>query len=104
MCGIVGVAGVLDASRVTYLGLYSLQHRGQESAGIVAVDGAGVARSHRGMGLVSDIFAEPVLAGLEGDVAGGHTRYSTAGARSEERRGGKECRSRWAPDHLKKKK
>src|SRR5438876_3791045 len=80
MCGIIGVTGIPDAARLAYLGLYSLQHRGQESAGIVAVDGAGVARSHRGMGLVSDIFAEPVLAGLAGDVAVGHTRYSTAGS------------------------
>src|SRR5438045_6356699 len=79
MCGIIGVACVPDASRVAYLGLYSLQHRGQESAGIVAVDGAGVARSHRGMGLVSDVFAESVLAALPGDVAMGHTLYSTAG-------------------------
>ena len=80
MCGIIGVAGVPDASRVTYLGLYSLQHRGQESAGVVAVDGAGVARAHRGMGLVSDVFSEQVLADLPGDVAIGHTRYSTAGS------------------------
>src|SRR5213594_2931483 len=80
MCGIIGVAGVPDAARVDYLGLYSLQHRGQESAGLVAVDGAGVARSHRGMGLVSDVFGESVLAGLPGDVAIGHTRYSTAGS------------------------
>ena len=63
MCGIIGVSGVPDAARVAYLGLYSLQHRGQESAGLVAVDGEGVARSHRGMGLVADIFTEPVLAG-----------------------------------------
>ncbi|HJS44081.1 MAG TPA: amidophosphoribosyltransferase [Gemmatimonadales bacterium] len=80
MCGIIGVAGVPEAARVAYLGLYSLQHRGQESAGIVAVDGAGVARAHRGMGLVSDVFGEAVLAGLPGDVAIGHTRYSTAGS------------------------
>ncbi len=80
MCGIIGVSGVPDAARVAYLGLYSLQHRGQESAGMVAVDGEGVARSHRGMGLVSDIFGEPALAGLQGDVAIGHTRYSTAGS------------------------
>jgi amidophosphoribosyltransferase len=79
MCGIIGVAGIPDAARVTYLGLYSLQHRGQESAGVVAVDGAGVARAHRGMGLVSDVFNETVIAGLPGDVAIGHTRYSTAG-------------------------
>src|SRR5467141_422131 len=80
MCGIIGVAGVSDASRITYLGLYSLQHRGQESAGVVTVDGAGVARGHRGMGLVSDVFSESVLGGLPGDVAIGHTRYSTAGS------------------------
>ncbi len=80
MCGIIGVSGVPDASRVAYLGLYSLQHRGQESAGLVAVDGEGVARSHRGMGLVSDVFTETVLVGLPGDVAIGHTRYSTAGS------------------------
>ena len=79
MCGIIGLSGVPDAARQVYLGLYSLQHRGQESAGIVAVDGAGAARSHRGMGLVSDIFSEQVMAGLPGDVAIGHTRYSTAG-------------------------
>src|SRR5689334_24126761 len=81
MCGIIGVTGVPDAARVAYLGLYSLQHRGQESAGIVAVDAEGVARSHRGMGLVSDIFTERVLGDLgAGDVAIGHTRYSTAGS------------------------
>ena len=80
MCGVIGVSGVTDAARLAYLGLYSLQHRGQESAGIVCVDGAGVARSHRGMGLVSEIFSEPVLDGLPGDVAIGHTRYSTAGS------------------------
>ena len=80
MCGIIGVAGVKEAARVTYLGLYSLQHRGQESGGVVAVDGSGVARAHRGMGLVSDVFSESVLATLPGDVAIGHTRYSTAGS------------------------
>jgi len=79
MCGIIGVAGVKDAARVTYLGLYSLQHRGQESSGAVAVDGAGVARAHRGMGLVSDVFSEQVLSSIPGDVGIGHTRYSTAG-------------------------
>jgi amidophosphoribosyltransferase len=80
MCGIIGVSGTPDAARVAYLGLYSLQHRGQESAGVVAVDGEGVARAHRGMGLVSDVFAESVLQALPGDVAIGHTRYSTAGS------------------------
>src|SRR5213079_110572 len=79
MCGIVGVTGVPDAARMAFLGLYSLQHRGQESAGMVVVNGQGVARSHRGMGLVSDVFGERVLSELPGDVAIGHTRYSTAG-------------------------
>ena len=79
MCGIIGVTGVPDAARVAYLGLYSLQHRGQESAGMVVVNGEGVARSHRGMGLVSDVFSERVLSELPGDVAIGHARYSTAG-------------------------
>jgi len=80
MCGIFGVSGVPDAARLTYLGLYALQHRGQESAGIVAVDQEGKARVHRGMGLVSETFNEPALGRLEGDVAVGHTRYSTAGS------------------------
>jgi amidophosphoribosyltransferase len=80
MCGIIGVAGVAEASRVAYLGLYSLQHRGQESAGVVAVDSAGRADLHRGMGLVSDVFSEDVITSLRGDVAIGHTRYSTAGS------------------------
>src|SRR6185436_1793520 len=80
MCGIIGVAGVRDAARVSYLGLYSLQHRGQESAGVVAVDEGGVARAHRGMGLVPDVFDETILSSIPGDVAIGHTRYSTAGS------------------------
>ncbi|HUL49435.1 MAG TPA: amidophosphoribosyltransferase [Gemmatimonadales bacterium] len=79
MCGIIGITGVPDAARQVYLGLYSLQHRGQESSGMVAIDGEGIARAHRGMGLVSDVFSDPVLTGLPGDVAIGHTRYSTAG-------------------------
>jgi amidophosphoribosyltransferase len=80
MCGIIGISGVPDAARVAYLGLYSLQHRGQESAGIVAVDGTSAARAHRGMGLVADVFNEQLLDGLPGDVAIGHTRYSTQGS------------------------
>jgi amidophosphoribosyltransferase len=80
MCGIIGVAGVADAAKLAYLGLYALQHRGQESAGIVAIDREGVARSHRGMGLVSENFDEAELAKLPGDVAVGHTRYSTTGS------------------------
>jgi amidophosphoribosyltransferase len=80
MCGIFGVSGVPDAARLTYLGLYALQHRGQESAGIVVVDHDGTVRSHRAMGLVAENFDETVLAGLRGDVAVGHTRYSTTGS------------------------
>ena len=80
MCGIIGVSGIPDAARLAYLGLYALQHRGQESAGIVAIDREGDARSHRGMGLVSETFEEAILATLPGDVAVGHTRYSTTGS------------------------
>jgi amidophosphoribosyltransferase len=81
MCGIVAVSGVPQAARLAFLGLYSLQHRGQEAAGIVAVDrsGGGASRIHKGTGLVSDAFEERELAGLNGDVALGHIRYSTAG-------------------------
>ncbi len=80
MCGIFGASGLGDAARLTYLGLYALQHRGQESAGIVAIDRDGIVRSHRGMGLVSENFDEANLAQLPGDVAVGHTRYSTTGS------------------------
>jgi amidophosphoribosyltransferase len=80
MCGIIGVSGVPDAARVAYLGLYALQHRGQESAGIVSVDRETQARIRIGMGLVSENFDDEVLSRLPGDVAVGHTRYSTAGS------------------------
>ncbi len=80
MCGIFGVSGLPDAARLTYLGLYALQHRGQESAGIVCIDADGRSRAHRGMGLVSENFDDEVIDGLPGDVAIGHTRYSTAGS------------------------
>jgi amidophosphoribosyltransferase len=80
MCGIIGVSGISDAARLAYLGLYALQHRGQESAGIVAIDRDGAARFHRGMGLVSENFDDAILAGLPGDLAVGHTRYSTTGS------------------------
>ena len=69
MCGIVGISNHPEAARLAYLGLYSLQHRGQESAGIVSVDEAGIARTHRGMGLVSDVFSEDVIRSLEGTTA-----------------------------------
>ena len=78
MCGIFGVWGHQRAAALAHLGLYSLQHRGQESAGIVWVGPDGAARSVRKMGLVSDGFDE--VANVVGSVALGHTRYSTAGS------------------------
>ncbi len=78
-CGIFGIYGHPKAAELTYYGLYALQHRGQESAGIVAHDGK-VFRVHRGMGLVPQVFAAPVLDGLQGTMAVGHTRYSTTGS------------------------
>lgn len=77
-CGVVGVQHHPDAAKLTYLGLYALQHRGQESAGIVASNGQMLER-HVGMGLVADIFNERTLAPLTGSLAIGHVRYSTAG-------------------------
>ncbi len=77
-CGVFGVYGHEEAAKLTYLGLYALQHRGQESAGIVSSDGAEL-HAHRAMGLVEDIFQQDVLAQLHGAAAIGHTRYSTAG-------------------------
>jgi amidophosphoribosyltransferase len=81
MCGIVGVNGVPEAAKLVFLGLYSLQHRGQEAAGIVSVESAsdGGARVHKGTGLVSDAFDEVKLRELSGSTAIGHIRYSTAG-------------------------
>ena len=80
MCGIFGVFGHARAAALTHMGLYSLQHRGQESAGIVAVDGDSVARGTRRMGLVGEGFGPRELEALPGDIAIGHTRYSTAGS------------------------
>jgi amidophosphoribosyltransferase len=77
-CGVFGVFGHEEASKLTYLGLYALQHRGQESAGIVSSDG-GELHLHRAMGEVEEIFTNLVLAKLRGNLAIGHTRYSTAG-------------------------
>ena len=79
-CGVVGVYGDPEASRLAYLALYSLQHRGQESAGIVSSDRNHV-RKHVGQGLVSDVFSDAkVFDYLAGDIAIGHNRYSTTGA------------------------
>ena len=78
MCGIFGIDAHDDAANLTYLGLYALQHRGQESAGIVGWDGQRM-RVERGMGHVADVFPDRVLRRLGGRRAIGHTRYSTAG-------------------------
>jgi len=77
-CGVFGIWGAENAARLTYAGLYSLQHRGQESAGIVATDGKEF-HAHRGLGLVSDVFAGESLDRLTGHIAIGHNRYSTTG-------------------------
>jgi amidophosphoribosyltransferase len=84
MCGIFGVRGTPRAAALTHLGLYSLQHRGQESAGIAAVDEAGMAHGVRRMGLVSDGLDESDVRELRGVLAIGHTRYSTAGSSTVE--------------------
>ncbi len=78
-CGVCGIFGHEDASKLTYFGLYALQHRGQESAGIVASDEGNVS-IHKAMGLVPEIFSEEILQGLPGSMAMGHVRYSTTGA------------------------
>jgi amidophosphoribosyltransferase len=78
-CGIVGVHGHAEAANIAYLGLYALQHRGQESAGIVSTQG-GEQFVHRGMGYVADVFTEKVLVKLPGRHSIGHVRYSTTGA------------------------
>jgi amidophosphoribosyltransferase len=77
-CGVMAIYGHPDAARQAYLGLYALQHRGQESAGIATADGFNLANI-KGMGLVSEIFTDDVLQKLPGSMAIGHTRYSTTG-------------------------
>jgi len=78
-CGVVGVSGIDGAAELNYLGLYALQHRGQESAGICAIDDEGEARLRKGLGLVSEVFDAESLINLPGRTAVGHVRYSTAG-------------------------
>ncbi len=80
MCGILAVAGRPDAAETAQLGLFALQHRGQESAGIVAAGTDGNFHTRVGMGLVSEVFSGGEAAGLEGGVAIGHVRYATTGA------------------------
>src|SRR5580658_4204921 len=77
-CGVVAIHNHAHAAHQAYLSLYALQHRGQESAGIATADGAHLANI-KGMGLVSEIFTDDVLAKLPGHMAIGHTRYSTTG-------------------------
>ncbi len=77
-CGVFAVFGHPEAAKLTYLGLYALQHRGQESTGMVTADGQRL-RSHKAMGHVAEVFTEEVLRRLSGHAAIGHTRYSTAG-------------------------
>jgi amidophosphoribosyltransferase len=79
-CGVFGVyAPGHEAARITFFGLFDLQHRGQESAGIAVSDGTHI-RMHKEMGLVTQVFTEPILARLPGHLAIGHTRYSTTGS------------------------
>jgi len=78
-CGLFGIYGHNQASWLTYLGLYSLQHRGQEACGIVT-NNKGVLTIHKEMGLVSDVFSEDVIDKLKGNMAVGHVRYSTTGS------------------------
>ncbi|MBD3180551.1 MAG: amidophosphoribosyltransferase [Candidatus Latescibacteria bacterium] len=77
-CGVFGIVGSGGAAALSYLGLYSLQHRGQESSGIITSDGESM-YEHKAMGLVSEVFTEEILKGLKGDIAIGHNRYSTTG-------------------------
>lgn len=78
-CGIFGIYGHPEAANLTYLGLYALQHRGQESCGIVSSDGRGL-HSHKSMGLVADVFGDQeIFRKLPGSAAIGHVRYSTTG-------------------------
>src|SRR5256712_6419491 len=77
-CGVVAIHSHPEAEKLAYLGLHALQHRGQESAGIVTSDGMTL-HPYKAMGLVADIFTEEVLSQLHGTLAIGHTRYSTAG-------------------------
>lgn len=78
-CGLFGIYGHPNAAELTYYGLYALQHRGQESAGITASDGIDL-RTHKGMGLVGQVFDKNILRSLSGHLALGHVRYSTTGS------------------------
>jgi len=77
-CGVFAIHGHPEAAKLAHLGLFAMQHRGQESAGIAVYNGESMV-CHRGMGLVNDVFTHEALQGLPGSIAIGHTRYSTAG-------------------------
>src|SRR5947209_13279364 len=80
MCGVFGIrSSARDVARISYFGLFALQHRGQESAGI-AVSDQGRLTVLRDLGLVTQVFSEERLRGLHGEIAIGHTRYSTTGS------------------------
>ena len=83
-CGVFGIWNHPEAARLTYLGLYAMQHRGQEAAGIVTLDNSSdhakpIHRMHKALGLVADVFSEAQLSRLTGPSAIGHVRYSTTG-------------------------
>ncbi len=78
-CGVVATWNISEAAHLTYLGLFALQHRGQEGAGIISMNGNGKFSGHRDQGLVSQVFSKPMIESLKGDRAIGHVRYSTAG-------------------------
>ena len=78
-CGVFGVYGVPNAAEITYYGLHSLQHRGQEGCGIVSVNDSGYLRRVKGLGLVTEVFNNDNLATLQGKMSIGHVRYSTTG-------------------------
>ena len=81
-CGVFGIWGHPEASNITYFGLHSLQHRGQEGAGIVSKEGTTL-RGHRDLGLVSEVFRDKEkLERLVGESAIGHVRYATSGSNS----------------------
>ena len=82
-CGVVGIYGAENAAALSYFALTSLQHRGQESAGIAVSDGSKI-KLHKDMGLVSDVFKQGHFEALEGSIAVGHVRYATAGGRTIE--------------------
>ena len=79
MCGIIGVSNHKEAANIAFLGLYALQHRGEEAAGIVYYDGTNI-HITKNKGLVADAFDEQSLKGLKGKTAIGHSRYSTTGS------------------------